>query len=310
MIFNYLKELNGNICPGFFLPEIGHYYLNEKDFLKIKNKKPDLIFIIDLALQEQDVLTLSSFSKNLFIFDHHKQKKIGSVNHINPQTDENKKSADYPSAGWVINDFFNKEQNVLSMLGAIGDQGEKVRHNPDIIKILHRFGSSFDECREIVRYIDSCYIANNRENIYRVMDILGKKPDDIRDILTDPGILRNLETVNKEIERILKEPHQKDGKKKIILKNIKSSFHIISDVCRILSEQYPDFLVIIINSSGKDIANIYFRTGSNRTDLTPLLEYAKQNGYNAGGKNEVVGIFCPVRKVTDIINDAKNILKL
>jgi hypothetical protein len=41
-----------------------------------------------------------------------------------------------------------------------------------------------------------------------------------------------------------------------------------------------------------------------------LLEYAKQNGYNAGGKNEVVGIFCPVRKVTDIINDAKNILKL
>jgi hypothetical protein len=309
LISGYLKEINSEIKIEFFLPKIGYYFFQEDDFLKIKKIGPDLIFIIDMAFQVRDVIKLKTFVEKLYIFDHHKQEIIKEVNHSNPFSSNNIDSLSFPSTGWVVNDFFKKEQNLLSVLGAIGDQESKVSENPVVKKILNESGFSFDDCTKIVQSIDSCYITDNAEEIYRVIDILKNKELDIRSILDNSQFLKNKKIINKKIEEIMDENFLKDDIKKIIFKRIKCNFQIISGITRKISAGFPDYLVITINESDNDLANIYFRTGNLNADLTPIISYAKSKKYNAGGKKEVVGIFCPLLKVEEALKDILSILK-
>lgn len=307
MMNNYLKEINKCINIEFFLPEIGHYFLDEADFLKIKEHEPDIIFIVDMALQKKDVLKLHSLTKDLFIFDHHKQSEITEVNHFNPLADTGISSLDYPSTGWVINDFFEKEQNLLSVLGAIGDQEERVKSNKVIQQILQEEGLQYSNCVYTVKTIDSCYIVNDREMIHWMIGVLIEGDKNLALIQKNPRILENTGIINEEINREIGKALAKDEKRKIIFKELDSEFHIISDISRRLSAGFPEYLVIVINRNKSALSNIYFRTGDLDADLTPVLGWAKKNDYNAGGKKEVVGIFCPE---TDVDNLIKNVLDI
>jgi len=308
MMFNYLKEINGTIDVVYFLPGLGHYFLVEKDFLKIQNIKPDIIFIVDMALQKKDILVLKSMTNELYIFDHHKQQRITEVNHINPQTTGNINSLDYPSAGWVINDFFKKGQNILSVLGAIGDQESRVKNNNVIKTILDATSLTFSDCSRIIENIDSCYVTGNKEEMYYIVEIMKNKTPDLNSILKNSELLKNKKLIKNSINKIIDEGFIQDDEKGIIIKWISSNFHIISDITRKLSKKYPEYLIITVNKDDNDLANMYFRTADPKEDLSPILNYAKANGYNAGGKKEVVGIFCPVTKIEEVIKDTLNIL--
>ena len=308
MLSNYLEEINNFINIEYFLPEIGHYFLEDKDFLKIKTIAPDKIFIVDIALQKKDVIKLKSLAKDLLIFDHHKQEKIKNVKHFNPLTDFKINSLQYPSTGWVINGFFKKDQDILSVLGAIGDQESRVMENSDVKRIFNETGFSFTECTNIVKSIDSFYITGNVEEIHMIIKVLKNGINDIRSILTNTIILKNKEIISNEINKVTNEGFSRDNLKKIIIKRLKSKFNIISEVSRKMSAEFPDYLVITIDENNNNLANIYFRTGKLNADLTPIINYAKNKSYNTGGKKEVVGIFCPYEKINEVINDSINIL--
>ena len=306
LLHNYLEEIDSRIKVEYFLPEIGHYFLEEEDFEKVKKINPDRIFITDMALQKKDIHRLKDLTTELCVFDHHKQEKINGIKHINPFTDNNIDSLEYPSTGWVINNFFNKDQNLLSTLGAIGDQEEKIKDNPEVKRILSETGLSFDDCTNIVRNIDSYYILNNVEKIHYVLNFL---KDNLKNIKTGLSgeIISNKKIIDEEINNIMDDGFSIDKKRRIIIKRIDSDFQVISNISRKIAKEFPDYLVIVINNNSSTLANIYFRNNGPDADLTSIMDYAKGKNYNAGGKKEVVGIFCPVSEVEEVVKDAIDI---
>ena len=50
--------------------------------------------------------------------------------------------------------------------------------------------------------------------------------------------------------------------------------------------------------------NIYFRSSNEKIDLTPIIGLAKKYNYNAGGKNEVVGVFLPKEDLPNFLKEA------
>lgn len=305
LLYKLLNEINPSIEIKTMMPKIGNYFLTENDLDKIMKEDPDHLFVIDMALPETNILDLEKTLKNIYIFDHHKQARINKVVHINPTIDKGANNF-YPSTGWVLNDFFNREQEILSVLGAIGDQGEKVKNNDIVKKVLKENGLTFDQCNKIVKVIDSNYIINSSYDINKTINFLKGNSDNIGSILQNNDLTKNSLKIEKEIIYQIKKGFIEYQKEKIIIKKFKSRFNIISDLARILAKKFPGYIIVVINDL-ININNIYFRSAIEKIDLTPIIDLAQINNYNAGGKNEVVGVFLPKE---DMQNFIKEVFKL
>jgi len=303
LLHRRLKEINKNIKIEFYLTEIGHYFLDAQNYKDIKDKKPELLFIVDYALPKRDILELKKIVKDIYLFDHHKHKKINEVNHINPFTEGNFSSLDFPSAGWIINEFFGEPQEILSVLGSIGDQEDKVKDNEIVKKVIKKYNLTFFDCTKIVKNIDSNYIASNEDGIYWTINFLTDKDKDIGSLLSYKKFIDNNNKIEKEINRIINSDIEIDNNRKIIIKKFKSDYNIISTVTRELSKKFSEYLIIVINNNGK-VNNIYFRRKSMNVNLLPIIDFAHQQGYNCGGKEEVVGVFVPEHKIYKFINNS------
>lgn len=304
LLSRYLREINSRINTNFFLPKLGNYYLDEKDYEAINKKNPSIFFIADLSLPRRDVLNLKENIKSIYFFDHHKQEKIKEVNHINPFTEESLSSLDFPSTGWVINSFFEKPQEILSILGAIGDQEEKVKENENIKNVIKEINSDFNELQEIVKNIDSCYILNDLKGIKEVRDFLINNTSKVFELARNKKLLRNREKIAKIISDSLSDNQVVLENNRIIIKEIKTDYHIISDIARLLSKKYKSYIIIVINYTSNSICNVYFRTKRDDIDLYKVIDLAIENGYIAGGKREVAGIIIPKMKTEAFIDNA------
>ena len=90
-----------------------------------------------------------------------------------------------------------------------------------------------------------------------------------------------------------------------------SDYHIISNVARLLTKRFPTHLIVVINSNDNGYNNIYFRRKKIHIDLTKIVDYAHSKKYNAGGKEEVAGVFVPKNKSSNFIRDClENVLYL
>ena len=76
--------------------------------------------------------------------------------------------------------------------------------------------------------------------------------------------------------------------------------YIISGVTRRLSREYPDRLIVTLDRSN---GNIYLRRKDLDLDLSPLIKLAQERGFNAGGKEEVVGIILPGSYIDSFLAD-------
>lgn len=309
LLYKYLKKINNKIKVDFFLPKIGNYFIDDIDRKSIIKKDPNTLFIVDMALPKDDILRLKKDISCIHIFDHHKQDKILEVNHINPFTDNNYSSLDFPSAGWVINDYFNKPQNILSVLGAIGDQEEKVKNNIGVERIIEENGLSFDKCVEITKSIDSCYVLNDIDGIKdNMVFLINNNDNQIIGLINSDRLLGNREKVVKEINMIVNSEQKVLEKEKIIIKEIETDYHIISDITRTLSKKYDSYVIIVINRSSNSMSNIYFRTKINDINLYNVMDLALKKGYKAGGKKEVAGIILPEKEVNKFISIATKLI--
>ncbi len=302
LLYRLLKKLNQNINIKMMMPGIGNYFLSENDLEKIKTENPGYLFVIDMALPESNILLLEKAIENVYIFDHHKQARIKEVVHINPTIDKGSNSF-YPSTGWVLNDFFDQQQDIFSILGAIGDQGEKVKNNNIVKKVLEENDLTFGQCDNIVKVIDSNYIINNKNDINKTIIFLKENADNIGSVLQNKDLTGNRFRIEKEISDQIKMGFIEDKEKKIIIKKFESKFNIISDLTRILAAQFPGYIIVVINNLIK-INNIYIRSSREKIDLTPIIGLAKKYNYNSGGKNEVVGVFLPKKDVQNFLKEA------
>ncbi len=127
-----LKHTDANITR--VLPELGRFELPEYVFEEIRGHKPDFIIVADMSLYDE-MEELKMITEDIFILDHHATKGHCPVRSYNPVVEGGEPDS-YPSAGWVINEYMEEEQNILSVLGAIGEKGRKMKGNTIVEKVL------------------------------------------------------------------------------------------------------------------------------------------------------------------------------
>ncbi len=274
-------------------PTIGNYYLTDSEIDKIKKEGYDFIIIADISIPEENILKLKKRTKaEIFIFDHHLQEEIKEVFHYNPII-KGEKPKRYPSSTCVINEYLKNPLNLLAILGAIGDIGEKIKNNeyifPEIEAYLEKTGIKFENLLDIVDLIDSNYKVGKKENVEKAVFFLLKNKNSPNKILENEEWNENLNNLKEEIEKNIEitPAYEDDG---IVLKKFHSKYNIISTITRDLAWSKGKIAIVMNKGFFEDEDQIYIRNGKN---LEEILEKARERGYSAGGKKEVIGIVLP-----------------
>ena len=284
LLLEYLKPRSlVNMCPT-----IGAFYLTEQEIDYAGGF--DYVIVADMALPEADVQRVSEEAR-VVVFDHHHQKPIQSVEHINPVA-HGADAEDYPSCTWVVKEKLGLPLSMHVALGFIGDREHRIMENPRFKKITEKClsddGVTFDEALTLVGLIDSSYKVGDREGVEEAPRLLRgyTKPDDIRG---NSRWRENMRLFQEKLGEILAEPPEDgDG---MLIKRLDTGYAVISAVTRKIAwGTRKDTVVVNIGFfPGHD--QLYSR--STRLDMQPMIERAKKLGFNAGGKEDVLGAIVP-----------------
>lgn len=283
LLLNYLKGYIKNTTP-----EIGNYFLRYSEIEEYEDYES--IVIADISIPREDVLKIKEKTNaDIMIFDHHLQEEIKEVFHCNPIL-RGESPEIYPSTSWVINDYLKNPVSLLSVLGAVGDAGEKIRENEFIFqKIRENIDLRFEDLLKMTELIDSNYKINDRKGVENAVHYLLKNINHPERILENREWNKNLRKINVEIQKILEEPSLFEDDS-LILKEFESDYSIISSIARNLAWNAKKTAIVINKGFFKDRDQIYVRGDG---CLDRILELARERGYSSGGKKEVVGIVLP-----------------
>ena len=308
IIFEHLgKDIDTRI------PYIGNYYLTAEEIAEISEQRYDFIIVADMAIPEENILQLKRKSgADIHIFDHHLQNIIEDVHHYNPIS-MGKPAENYPSNSWSLSKYLEREIDILSVLGAVGDNGIKLKNNsavfPEIEAFIERSNISFDDLMTMVELIDSNYKVGNREMARNAVYFLKENKLIPEDILDNKIWNKNLVDIEKEMVVQSNKPVKLiDG---IATQEIDTKYNIISTLTRQLAWNSDSKVSIVANRGYFDReGQVYIRAGSPDVMLKPVIDLAQNNGYSAGGKREVAGIVLPKEDIDDFIIEVINILKV
>jgi hypothetical protein len=278
-------------------PELGNYFLTKEELTSYS--KYDFIFIVDMALPEENIQSLAKHAKVL-IFDHHLQSPISGVFHKNPIS-KGERPEMYPSASWIVNTYLRNPINVFAVLGIIGDYEKRIQTNKEFYAKITDFCAqahfTFDELLQMVYLLDSSYKIGDRKAVEEIPHLLLEYTDAHR-ILQNIRWKNNLITLEKEISKFVDAPgEEKEG---VLLKRIHTKCNIISTVTRKIFWATGKDTVIVNTGFFKDMDQIYVRS---KKDMQPLIEQGKSLGFRCGGKTEVLGAVVPKQKTEFFIQE-------
>lgn len=281
LLVNYLIKINPKFKLDLKTPIINNYFLEDIDYHNIKENKYDFIITCDINFPEDVINSLNNICPNqIYIFDHHRQKPYKNVFYFNKN---------YPSCSLVINEYLKQKYNLTAVLGAIGDQEEKIKKDeifwPQIKEILAKNNISLTEALHMRNLIDSCYQTNDYYSFREVIELLQHDP---LIILEDVNLRNNLIKVNQSIVDIASQKPLEINEK-ILFFPINSPYNILSQCTRLISRANLDNFIVTWQKNKKQ-TNIYIRRGDLVKDLSPIIDWARKKGFNAGGKPEVAGI--------------------
>ena len=148
----------------------------------------------------------------------------------------------------------------------------------------------------MVELIDSSYKVMDKDGVESAVKFMLENRDNPEQILNHKGWIQNSEKIKDEIESQLSKEITKNGNCLIV--DMNTPFNIISTITRRLYRNNPDKISIVVNrgfSGDKD--QLYIR-GKN---IQNLIGVARENGYSAGGKKDVVGVVLPKKDTNDFI---------
>ncbi len=268
----------------YFTPTPGNYFLSseEKDF--ISGIKPEKIYLTDMSLPEKDLVFLNNLT-DFEVFDHHSGQKIEGINIHNPII-EGAESIKYPSCTTVLKEYFGFDENILYWAGVWGDFGFKLKENNplfiSLMNFLNKEKIDFDDFKSFVSIVDSQYKTGDKNRIYKTIDFLLKNPP--LNIISD----KSFSIIIEELEKVKKEELKRfKSYEKIEILKLKTSYYIISDMCRLKYKESPEKYNIVIGER-KNFYNFYLRTGIE--DLSELVKQTKRQGFLGGGKKDVLGV--------------------
>lgn len=272
----------------YFTPEIGNYFLDPNDRQLLSSSGHTESVLLDMSLPEEDlkfINGLSSFS----VIDHHQGKAVEGIDIYNPVLEGR---GEYPSNTRVLTELFSLPHSDIEYVGIYGDTGFKLgNEDPLFLEMKGFFGEKFDEFRQAVKIIDLQYKTGERERVYEI----------VRFLLENPVFSVSGEQRFTEVETLIEEEKAREFKRLRELEGLNfiftpSRFRIVSDLARRLYAEYPEKLNVVIGLQGSYL-NFYLRTSA--VDLSPLVRKAKEFGYYAGGKREVIGAVLPKEKLVE-----------
>jgi len=291
-----LEHLNKNDIDNR-TPELGNYYLTEKELEEYS--KYDFIIVVDMALPEDNIITLAKNAK-VMIFDHHLQQEIKSVFHYNPII-KGGNPDEYPSASWIVNEYLGNSVNLYALLGILGDHEQKIKNNKLIYNKITDFCNknnlNFDDMLKMVYLLDSSYKLGNKEEVQKIPHIL-MQHGSAEDILANEIWNRNLKNLEDEIKKQLEKTT--DEVAGIILKKIDTPYNIISTITRKIAWESGKNTLVINTGFFKDKDQIYLRSDKN---VELLIKKGKEQCFKCGGKKEVMGAILPKEKTESFVNE-------
>ncbi len=278
-------EQLGNKKAETWTPPLGTFYLEEEHIRYAEGF--DHVIICDMALPHDNIRALGE-SSNVIIFDHHHQELVEGVTHINPSS----ASDEYPSNTWVIKEHFELPVDLYVLLGFIGDREKKIKDNPFFWKLVQSYMDenhvSFQDLLELVYRLDSSYKVGDRESVTETPHLLqGHRSRQV--ILENMKWSNNLVLLEKKIEEILSDPPENTFD--VQVKRLNTSYAVISQITRTLAWETGKDTVVINTGFFKKKDQIYSR--SQTINYQNLIAYVKKQGYNAGGKKDVIGAIIP-----------------
>jgi hypothetical protein len=269
-------------------------------------QKYDNVIICDIALPASNTGRIAEKAKVTMI-DHHHQDPLTGVTHINPVA-KGADGSDYPSTTWVIKEKLSLPVSLKIVLGFVGDREQKIKDNPHFWEITKNFieeeGLSFDELLALVYRIDSSYKVGDRESVmkapHQVWDYKSSN-----DILANNGWKRNLMSLEEKLNQVLTEPPEMIGG--VQIKRLNTPYAIISQVTRHLAWGTEKDTIVVNTGFFEEQDQLYSR--SNTVDMHELIEKAKEYGFNAGGKADVIGAIIPKTKTEQFLEEIMEYIK-
>jgi len=278
-------------------PILGNYYLTDEELHTYASYT--CIIIVDMALPKDQILTLAQHVP-IVIFDHHLQEEIPEVYHYNPIS-KGASSDRFPSASWIINQFFENPINLYALLGVLGDHEQRIKKNTLFSQYIQGFCHvnhlSFDDLLRMVYLIDSNYKLGDRTAVEQIPQFL-LTHNTPQDILTHPDWNRNLIRLEQEITHQLETPGEEQNN--VIVKTINTPYNIISTITRKLAWDHNKDAVVVNTGFFSDRDQIYVRSKKN---MKPLIAIGKKLGFKAGGKQEVLGAIVPKEKTDSFLQE-------
>ena len=272
----------------YFTPEIGNYFLDENDRTYLRSLGHEEAVLLDMSLPENDLRFLNSLS-SFMVIDHHHGKKIEGVKIHNPVIEGR---GEYPANTRVLKELYSLSHSALEYVGIYGDTGFKLKEDDPLLQEMKAFfGERFEEFKRAVKIIDLQYKTGNRERVYEMVRFL--LGNSVFSVLDRREFTEVESLVEDEKLREFKRLRELDGLNFIFTP---SRFRIVSDLARKLYAMYPEKLNVVIGLQGNYL-NFYLRTGV--VDLSPLVKRARELGYYAGGKREVIGAVLPRERLEE-----------
>ncbi|MCK5670240.1 DHH family phosphoesterase [Candidatus Bathyarchaeota archaeon] len=285
-------------------PPLGTFYLTEDHIEYARGF--DNVIICDMALPAGNVKAIAEYAK-VIMFDHHHQDPIEGITHINPVA-RGASGSDYPSNTWVIKEYLDLPLGLHVFLGFIGDKEQKIKDNPPFWGMVQGYmsdhGVSFDELLELVYLIDSSYKVGDRDSVAEAPHLLrGYRARE--DILDNEKWRANLENLEKKLDRVLAEPPAEVDD--VQLKRLDTPFAIISQITRRLAWGTGRDTVVVNTGFFDDQDQMYSR--SSTVDYHGLITRAKELGFNAGGKKDVIGAIIPKSETEKFLEETIEYIK-
>jgi single-stranded DNA-specific DHH superfamily exonuclease len=284
LFYRFIKEGHGIIVKT--TPKIDDRFLR-----KVEEYQPDKIFILDIAMVEQDFIDKAK-TKIIWI-DHHEPLERHNIKYYNPRL--NKEGDNTPVTALCYQVV--KKDLWIGAVGAIADwfipdfTKEFSKKYPDLLPKfvnepeLAMFTTKLGDLIRVFSFI----LKGKTNEIMKCVKILTriKEPDEILNQTTSAGrfIYQRYEKINEEYEKLLKHclAEMKEDDNMIIYLYTHDKISLTKDLANELLHRFPTKIILIAREKSGEMR---LSLRSKGRQISPILKKALEGIEGYGGGHE------------------------
>lgn len=275
----------------FIIPQIGLYKADAISIEEVKHFNPDMLLILDYALNREDLNLLEErLGVTVGVVDHHATKPRDKA-FCNPIAMGGAEEL-YPATSYILykalnpNDFDANIRDLVA-LGIVGDLNW--RDKLDLTNWIPGYSGSLKQLRYAATIIDSCYRLGDYNSIHHARRKLAK--DGLKGVVGDIHLESRCRITEDELKKVMNtiKPAERHGS--ILVFRVETENYITSSIGRELAKRYPNNIVMLVNKVRRlGIDYIYVRSIKHK--LRDALKMLRTKGLNVGGKDMVLVVTC------------------